>query len=197
MEHVEFTRDMLSIYDLCRQGTKALGPGLRYVVWTQGCPFRCDGCATPDSRPYSDNRQVRVTDLAEDILSQPHIEGITLSGGEPFLQAAALADLLDVVLKRRPELTVISFSGYKKEALSWPEAERLMDKLDLLIDGPYVKELNDNIGMRGSSNQRFHFLTSRLLPWKKEMEQGKRKAELHLTDGKIRGYGVPSADMTL
>ena len=138
-----------------------------------------------------------MIDLAEDILSQPHIEGVTLSGGEPFLQAAALADLLDIVLKRRPELTVISFTGYLREALSWPDAERLIDKLDLLIDGPYVKELNDNIGMRGSSNQRFHFLTSRLLPWKEEMECGKRKAEFHLTDGKIKGYGVPSSEMVL
>lgn len=195
MEQALYTPDTLSIHDLCQQGTTVLGPGMRYVIWTQGCPFHCEGCVTPESRSLTKNKQVRIVDLAEDILSRPQIEGITISGGEPFLQAEALANLLDKVLSKRPELTVISYTGYEKDKLSWAEAERLISYLDLLIDGQYVKELNDNVGMRGSSNQKLHFLTSRLLPWKEEMEQGKRKVEYHVFNGIIKVFGVPTTEM--
>ena len=192
---MKYTRDMLCIHDLCQQGSRTLGPGLRYVIWTQGCPFHCEGCISPESRQITNDKQIRVTALADDILSRPNIEGITISGGEPFLQAEALADLLDLVLAKRPELTVMSFTGYLKEDLSWPEALRLLDHLDLLVDGPYIEGLNDNQGLRGSSNQRFHFLTSRLLPWKDELEHGKRKVEYHVVQGKVKAFGVPSNEI--
>ena len=197
MEHTLCKHNMLSIHDLCQEGTTVLGPGIRYVIWTQGCPFHCDGYITPQSQPITDERQVCVNDLANDILSRPQIDGITISGGEPFLQAAALADLLDIVLKKRPEMTVISYTGYVMENLIRPDAEKMIAKLDLLIDGPYVKTLNDNKGLRGSSNQRFHFLTSRLLPYKEEMEQGKRNVEFHISNGVIKGFGVPSNKMII
>lgn len=192
---MKYTRDMLSIHDLCRQGSRALGPGLRYVIWTQGCPFHCEGCATLEGQSMTFDKQVRVTALADDIISRPSIEGVTISGGEPFLQAEALSYLLDLVKVKRPELTVMSFTGYLKEDLSWPEALRLLDHLDLLVDGPYIEELNDNQGLRGSSNQRFHFLTPRLLPWKDELEHGKRKVEYHVVQGKVKAFGVPSNEI--
>lgn len=193
----EYTRDMLSVYDLCPSGIKTLGPGLRYAIWTQGCLLHCEGCATPQSRPISNKKRVRVSDLANDILVRPNIDGITISGGEPFLQAAALADLLDIVLNERPMLNVISFSGYYKESLSWHDAQRLLSKIDLLIDGPYIQTRNDNQGIRGSSNQHLHFLSSRLLPWKDELEHGKRRIEFHIQSSDIKAYGVPSRDMIL
>ena len=193
----EYTRDMLSVYDLCPNGITTLGPGLRYAIWTQGCLQHCEGCATPQSRPISNSKRVRVSDLANDILSRPNINGITISGGEPFLQAAALADLLDVVLNKRPSLNVIIFSGYYKESLSWPDAQRLLSMIDLLIDGPYIQSCNDNQGLRGSSNQHLHFLSSRLLPWKDELEHGKRKIEFHVQSSDIKAYGIPSINMKL
>lgn len=193
----EYTRDMLSIYDLCQNGLRTLGPGLRYTIWTQGCLQHCEGCATPESRPISNKKRVRVPDLAADILSRPLIEGITISGGEPFLQAAALANLLETVLKVRPELNVISFTGYYKESLMGIEAKRLLKYIDLLVDGPYVKSLNDGKGLRGSSNQHLHFLSARLLPWKEELECGKRKVEFHVGPNGVKAYGIPSRDMMI
>lgn len=186
---------LLSIYDICQQGSRALGPGLRYVVWTQGCPFRCEGCATPASRPISNAKQIRISELAQDIMSRKDIEGITISGGEPFLQAGVLADLTRLVLEVRPELTILLFTGYLLESLNWPEARRLLTYVDLLIDGPYVQHLNDRKGLRGSSNQRLHFLTSRLLPWKEELENGKRKVEVHVGSDRIKAFGIPSPDL--
>ena len=122
-------------------------------------------------------------------------KGITISGGEPFLQASALVNLLQIVHETRPDLTVMSYTGYTKESLIWPDAQNLIKYLDLLIDGPYVQALNDNKGVRGSSNQRLHFFTSRLLPWKEELENGKRKVEYHITNGNIKAYGVPTEKM--
>lgn len=197
MNHNSYIDSVLSIYELCRQGTRVLGPGVRYVIWTQGCPFHCEGCVTPDSRPISTEKLVKISILAEDIISRPYIEGITISGGEPFLQAAALADLLKIVLTERPELNVITYTGYTFDNLSWPEAQNMIKYLDLIIDGPYIESLNDNKGLRGSANQKMHFLTSRLLPWKDEMENGKRRVEYHVYNEIIKVFGVPSNAMIL
>ena len=188
--------ELLSIFDLCQNGSRALGPGLRYVIWTQGCPFRCIGCVTPSSRPIVNEKLVRVDELAADILSRHNIDGITISGGEPFLQAGALANMLDIVLKTQPKLSVITYTGYKLEELTGDNERKLLNHLDLLIDGPYMKDLNDNKGIRGSSNQRLHFLTSRLLPWKEEFQKGARKVEAHLVNEKIKVIGVPPVDLT-
>lgn len=196
MKEEENISDLLSIFDLCRQGSRALGPGLRYVIWTQGCPFHCDGCVTPSSRPITKERQVQIHDLADDILNRPNIEGITISGGEPFIQSRVLADLLDLVLLNRPELTVIVYTGFMVETLTGTEEKRLLEHIDLLIDGPYMKEFNDNKGLRGSSNQRFHFITPRLLRWKEELQDGKRRVEYHLTPEGAKIYGVPPASFT-
>lgn len=192
MRDVEGELQLLNIYDICSEGSKVLGPGIRYVIWTQGCPFRCKGCATPASRSLDTDKKICISDLADDILSRPAIEGITISGGEPFLQAGVLADLLNITSSKRPELTVLAFTGYTLKELIWPEAKRLLSHLDLLIDGPYQQDLNDNIGLRGSSNQCFHFFTPRLLPWKDELIYGKRKVEIHIRHNKNVVYGIPS-----
>ena len=197
MEKEKGTSSLLSIYDICRNGTKVLGPGLRYVIWTQGCPFHCEECATPESRPITKDKEVPIITIAQDILAQPGIKGITISGGEPFLQAASLFKLLKMVLKERPELTVIVYTGYQIEDLTWPESVELLAQVDLLIDGPYHPELNDDRGLRGSFNQRLHFLTPRLLPWKYELENGKRKVEYHIQNNRIKAFGIPSRRMII
>ena len=186
---------LLSIFDICRQGSRVLGPGLRYIIWTQGCPFRCDGCVTPSSRPRTHDKLVRIDELADDILCRPYIEGITISGGEPFIQAGVLADFLDIVQGKRPELTVITYTGFLLETLMGKDEKRLLNHVDLLIDGPYVRKLNDNKGIRGASNQRLHFLTSRLLPWREALLEDKRKVEFHVSNEGAKVYGVPPVEM--
>ena len=167
----------LNIFQLCRKGSRALGPGLRYVIWVQGCPFHCPHCETPEGRSYEPNIIVRVEELVEDIIARPEIEGITISGGEPLEQAEALTELLLKVHQARPELTVISYTGYKYEDLGSDSAKAYLAELDLLIDGPYIHELNDNKGIRGSSNQRLIFLSDRLKDKEQELATGKRKLE--------------------
>lgn len=142
---------------------EVLGPGSRFVIWVQGCPLRCAGCVAPETLPFDGGEAVPVADLAERILATPQLDGVTFSGGEPFAQAEALAHLVDLVREAR-DISVMSYSGY---ALRWLERRGsagqlgLLRRLDILVDGPYRRELHDALLWRGSSNQRIHLLTSR------------------------------------
>ncbi|NTV37481.1 MAG: radical SAM protein, partial [Anaerolineaceae bacterium] len=146
-------------------GTRALGPYNRAVVWVQGCCFHCPGCISPEWIEQKENRLVPVETMADLILSDATIEGLTISGGEPMLQAAALCELIDN-LKIRREINIISFTGFRMENLiTHPPSKdihRLLDKIDVLVDGQYVARLNNGKGLRGSTNQRVHHLTNRL-----------------------------------
>ena len=96
------------------------------------------------------------------------------------MQWRPLATLLEKVKINRTEITVIVFTGYKKEDISRDIASRLFPFVDLLIDGEYIRELNDNKGLRGSSNQRLHFLTNALVEHKDSLLNGERRRESHL-----------------
>ena len=185
----------IRIYDICRGGSRALGPGLRYIIWTQGCLFHCANCLSPQSKPLDQGYLMEVDSIADDIISNQNIEGITISGGEPMIQAEPLCQLLDKVKDKRPELTIISFTGFRKENLTAPAQIQLLNIIDLLIDGEYVDELNDGVGLRGSSNQRLHFMSNRLLPFKEELEHGKRVIEFHIQQDKTVAYGIPKRKM--
>ena len=141
----------------------SLGPGSRYCLWVQGCNRACPGCVTPMSRAMEGGYTMTVGALAAEIaLTMP--DGITISGGEPFLQAEALAELLRKVREEfRCDVNVIVYTGYLLEELQkLPEAAALLQQTDLLIDGPSVQELDDGKSLRGSSNQRVIPLTERL-----------------------------------
>ncbi len=183
---------LLNLWNICREGTKALGPGLRYVIWTQGCLKLCPGCTSPESRPIKPKMVVEVDHLAEDIVNTSNLSGITISGGEPFLQAASLAKLLSIVKPKRPEMNVIIFTGYNKEELRWGEANALLNQTDVLIDGPYCQGKSVNRGLRGSSNQRIHFLTNVLDDYREELENGTRKLDLYVDGDEIVTIGIPT-----
>lgn len=183
----------IRLFDICRQGTHVLGPGLRYVLWTQGCPRRCKGCITPESHALDGGTVFDVEDLAADIVNNNRIDGLTISGGEPFLQARELAELLSLVRQHRPELTVMAYTGYTLEQLDvLPHAQEMLQYLDVLIDGEYVEELNDNKGIRGSSNQRIIPLSHRLDKYLDQMADGMRKIEYVAQDAtSVTTIGVP------
>lgn len=161
-------------------GTRALGPGYRFAIWLQGCNRRCYRCTSPDLQPIDGGQVADVDELVEQIVSDESIDGITVSGGEPLLQAAAVGCLLQEAKLRKPSLNVILFTGYLLEDLHSEETRKVLSCVDLLIDGEYIDSLNDNQGLRGSSNQRLHFLTSELLPWRDELLHGPRRRELHM-----------------
>jgi len=141
-----------------------LGPGVRAVIWVQGCAFRCPGCLVPESWNPKGGIEVPVGELVDWVLQQTEIEGLTLSGGEPFNQAAALAELLKQLHRRSPGLSVMSYTGYTHRWLNRHGSKdqiRLLEKLDILVDGRYQKDLHADLLWRGSRNQRIHVLTDR------------------------------------
>jgi len=187
------TKNILNIYELCKE-VCTLGHGLRYVIWVQGCLRNCRNCTSPESRKMIEKKLVDVEHLAQSITENNKLEGITISGGEPFLQASKLVTLLKKVNVQRSDLNVIIYTGFKIEDLTWDSAKELLALTDLLIDGEYIEDLNDNKGIRGSSNQRFHYLTNKLTKYKEEMENGIRNGEIYLNN-KANNFlyvGVPN-----
>ncbi|WP_066381510.1 MULTISPECIES: 4Fe-4S single cluster domain-containing protein [unclassified Anabaena] len=136
------------------------GPGCRAVVWVQGCPRECAGCFNPDSWTFEINQLVSVDSLVEQILSKPQNQGVTFSGGEPFWQAPALAELARKL--KAAGLNVMSFSGFTLKELQSesapPGSQALLEQLDILIDGPFVQSLaiNSPDSPVSSRNQRVH-----------------------------------------
>ena len=135
------------------------GPGLRYVVFTQGCPHRCRGCHNPATHSPGGGYSMDTADIYARFSENPLLAGITFSGGEPFLQPQPLCDLAGRV--RSGGGTVMTYTGYTFEQLralaSHTQAvAHLLFLTDILVDGPYVESLRDmeNLRFRGSSNQR-------------------------------------------
>ena len=175
-----------------------LGPGERFVIWVQGCPLRCPGCHNPQFLPFVDAMWMTVGELADRILATTGIEGATFVGGEPFAQTRALADLARHV--RRAGLSVMTYTGYTvDELLSGVVADAmwLLYASDLLMDGPYRRDLPTQKPWRGSDNQQLIALSSR---YAKEVEAWNRPVgqdfEIRVrADGTLEVLGIPPASL--
>ena len=125
--------------------------------------MRCSGCLAPELQPFRGGLAMDTGELSRLVLSLGAIDGITFSGGEPFCQAAAISEVIDQVRSVR-DMSAMSYTGYTLgdiTARADPSELELLSRLDMLIDGPYVRELHTDLIWRGSSNQEVHFLTDR------------------------------------
>lgn len=132
------------------------GPGFRYVLFVQGCPHRCPGCHNPESHDFEGGTDMTAEEVFADIMKNPHLRGVTFSGGEPFEQVPALLKLAGMI--KEAGLSLMSYSGYTLEELRGrqdAETDELLGMLDILVDGRYVESLrNLTLIYRGSENQR-------------------------------------------
>lgn len=176
--------------------TRAEGPGLRYAIWTQGCPLRCPGCCNPHLLEDREAQRVPVSALLDEIRQTPDIEGITLVGGEPFHQAPAAALLAQGV--RAAGLSVMVFSGFTLAQIQKrPAWAGLLAQVDLLVDGPYVQALHqDDRRWIGSRNQRAHALTDRYADLVARWDAGRNTVELRLRGELLHINGFPDVDLT-
>lgn len=171
--------------------SEVLGPYKRFIVWVQGCKRRCKGCIAKDSWALDGGELVEVDTIVQQILRQENIEGITISGGEPFLQQDALCELISKVREHK-DIGVIIYTGMKYNEI---ENTALANSADLIIDGEYVEELNDNKSLRGSSNQNVLCQTDRYENIVSEYYgRNGRKIELILADGVTKMIGIPSKE---
>jgi len=176
------------------KNTDLLGPYRRFVIWVHGCCFACEGCLAENTKNGA-YTEMSVKDLAQEILMSD-TEGITISGGEPFLQAEALFELI-TLLKSVRDTGVIIYSGFTLEELQKnADTQNLLSVTDILIDGRYIKELDDGRAYIGSSNQRLHYLSDRYKNIGQEYySEKKRRAEIKFTLDKAVLIGVPSENV--
>lgn len=142
----------------------ALGPGRRVVLWMAGCGKKCEGCISPEMQDQGAGTPVPAQTMAKRLIElDPTLDGITLSGGEPFDQAAALVEVLRVVRLQRPMWSVLAYSGYTLDEICGNMTGRaeLLNMADILIDGRYRREIAPTRPLAGSGNQVIHYLTSR------------------------------------
>lgn len=132
------------------------GPGIRFTTFCQGCPHHCPGCQNPETWPFEGGFEVTPEDVVEHVKRNPLTRGVTFSGGEPFAQAAAHAELARQLKAAGYE--VASYTGYTFEQLleeQDPAKLDLLQQLDILVDGPFrQEELSLELRFRGSANQR-------------------------------------------
>lgn len=172
-----------------------LGPGKRFTIWTQGCMKRCKGCISPTTQALDGGYEIETDELAQLIVNS-NCEGITISGGEPFLQAKALSELIHKI-KEKQEYSVVIYTGCIYEELKQSGDSytlKLLEFCDLLIDGPYIEELNDGKNLRGSSNQRALALSDRYKAEASEYGTKPAEVEIFVHDGRLNMVGVPSKE---
>ncbi len=156
-----------------RETSLCEGPGVRFVVWVQGCTLKCKGCFNPHFWGQIGGSVRDVESVFEEIiaakLENPKIEGVTFLGGEPFEQATPLAFLARMLQNR--DFSIMVFSGYTMDELKDPtssefkERDDFITSIDLLVDGRYQEDNLDQVRpWVGSKNQNFHFLTDRYSP---------------------------------
>ena len=135
------------------------GPGLRLVIFCQGCYHNCPGCHNPDTHDIRGGTEVKQDQLLKLVDETPLIRGVTLSGGEPMLQAEQLLGLARYV-KQVKQFNLVTYTGYLYEDLlkiaqDNTAVAELLQLTDWLIDGPYLEKERDlSIAFRGSRNQR-------------------------------------------
>ena len=148
------------------------GQGLRMAVYAQGCPHNCKGCHNPETLPFEGGTEYTVEQILNMAAANPLLDGLTLSGGEPFCQAAAFGEL--AARARERGLNVWTYTGYTFEEITNYKLQItnsdmlfLLDNTDVLVDGRFVEARKSPLlCFRGSDNQR-------LIDVKKSLERGK------------------------
>ena len=144
---------MLSILDII-EDTMVDGPGFRTSVYCAGCPNHCPGCHNPQSWDIANGHRVSTEDIMKVIEADPYAD-VTFSGGDPMFQPEGFTELAEAIRKKTTK-TIWCYTGFLYESLlSHPARRRLLELIDVLVDGPYVESLRDEaLIFRGSSNQR-------------------------------------------
>lgn len=161
------------------------GPGLRYAIFVQGCSHHCVGCHNPESWAHDGGTQTTVQALLAEIAENGLVRGVTISGGEPFEQPEACANLAQQLKSRGYGVWV--YTGYLYDDLlrmaeNRPAIGQLLENADVLVDGPYVQARRSlMLKFRGSSNQRIIDLrktreADRVVLWAREESAVERPA---------------------
>jgi len=173
----------------------ANGPYRRSVLWVQGCPKRCIGCWNPNFLSFNGGEKKSVEETLKLLTQNPAIEGVTLSGGEPFSQPIALTELSKRL--RQKGLGIMAYSGLTlDEILEDDDKSALLFELDILVDGEYVQTERVAGMWRGSKNQNVHFLTERYMEFFEKVYTEKQRIcdAIIKPDGRVTVTGFPTIE---
>jgi anaerobic ribonucleoside-triphosphate reductase activating protein len=180
----------------CFDRITALGPGERLVIWTLGCPRMCMGCANPELRLPD---PMAETDLVEFLgkCDLSSVTGVTISGGDPFMQAGELAKLVKL-LKLNGIDDIIVFTGYTHGELrdiGDDDINYVLENIAVLIDGPFELDKCDDRPMRGSSNQNIVILNEKFSEAFEEYLKGEKALDIvRLSNNEVHFVGIPPRD---
>lgn len=149
------------LISLIKYPVNTLGPGNRIGIWTSGCNKNCPGCMSSFSKDFDSRKEKSIGSIIKEIkrfAEQNDVDGITISGGEPFEQKDILQLLIQ--LRKIGIEDILVYTGFLIEEIS--SQKDALKYIDVLIDGPYIDELNDNKPLRGSSNQRIFIFNKKL-----------------------------------
>ncbi len=178
--------------------TECLGPGRRYVIWVQGCMKRCRGCINPEGWDTAGGIEKTTDELFSEICGYEDLTGVTISGGEPFLQAEELLKLIKKI-KTDTNLDIMLYSGYSLEELktaAGTAAEEIFRLTDIFIDGEYIEDLDKGSMYRGSDNQKIYFFTDKYKNYSDKILKSKqRNFSFEVLDsGEVYFIGIPPTD---
>ena len=169
--------------------SKVNGPGLRFVLWTQGCTKGCSECFNPETWSTNVYKELSPTQIFE-LIKNFEVDGITISGGDPLEQEEELLELLMLLSTMRLRKGVILFSGFTRAEISKdPIREKCLSYIDVLIDGRYEKNLKVDFSLKGSSNQKFYFFSDKISSDELHFDQ---EIEISLLEGDIMMTGFPN-----
>ncbi len=180
--------------------TAVEGPYHRTALWVQGCSINCADCCNTHMLSTTKSKVLSISEIVESLLNalvkNPEIEGISILGGEPLDQSTELLHLLKTIKEKIPNYGVILFTGYEWSQLTaCPKKSQIIEFCDLIIAGPYKKELHSRKRRWiGSDNQSIQFTSPRykkeLQPWPK----GKIELEISISDREILVTGTPLSE---
>lgn len=183
---------MLMQIDRMYYPVRTLGYGTRFGIWTIGCPRRCPNCSNPELRDSNSDKCIEVSSILS-LISQykEKIDGVTITGGDPFMQADALKELLLGIEKLGIQDTLV-YTGYTfDEIQSDYKMSQILSLVGVLVDGPYIDALNDNKSIRGSSNQHIIVLRESLTDRYRDVDSWKRKSQTIYTYTSLYSIGIP------
>ncbi|MBQ7906738.1 MAG: radical SAM protein [Clostridia bacterium] len=172
-----------------------LGPGTRIGIWTQGCYRACKGCSNPELQLFDKSKEISVTELVSRI-KDFSFDGVTISGGEPFVQVEELY-LLIKELRMLGVDDILIYSGFTKEELESRQDEKIyyiLSEISVLIDGPFIAELVDDVPLRGSSNQRVWLFKDKYKDAYRQFLGSEKRVDIFEHQGWVHFIGIPGKD---
>lgn len=174
---------------------KVLGPGDRVGIWLCGCKRCCVGCSNPELWDVDPEKEISVQGLValiDSVAKKTSIDGITITGGEPFEQAHDLTELLNNIDSLTDDILV--YTGFTLTELKEKndnDINNALDQIGVLIDGPYEEERNDGSFLKGSSNQKIHILKSILTKrYEEYMKNGANRIQNFSTRDGVISVGI-------